>query len=151
MDKNKKIMHEKNNKESNSSNRCIPIDEVHKLLEKQEQEILKNLNVQLTQIRQGPTPPPSELRELKQIDPSFPNRVIAMAEKEQKFRHKSTYIGQINFILLVLFGFIIAGITGYFGSQIVGSVIATGVSYISYVFKAKEPQAPKNKTKSKEK
>ena len=121
----------------------ISLKEVQELLKKQEQHIIQNF--QLMQFRQGPTPPPDELKELAEIDKTFPDRIIRMAEKEQSFRHKVTYIGPINFILLVLFGFSIAGVVGYYGSEIVGSVIATGVSYIAYVFKSKAPEAPNNK------
>lgn len=121
----------------------IPLKEVEQLLAKQEAHILNSLQIQMTQVRQGPTPSPEELKQLKQIDKSFPDRIILMAEKEQKFRHTSTYIGQINFILLVLLGYSIAGFTGYFGLQWVGVTVALGVSYIVYVFKAKDPKPPK--------
>lgn len=117
--------------------------ELEELLAKQEDEILSRLSISKTQIRQAPTPPPEELRQLKQIDKTLPDRIIKMAEEEQKFRHRATYIGQLNFIFLVSVGYSIATIAGYFGSQVVGGIIATGVSYIAYVFKTHQPKAPK--------
>ncbi len=130
------------------NNQQISIAEVEKLLEKREEKILSHLTVQTTQIRQAPTPSPDELRQLKQIDKTLPDRIIAMAEKEQKFRHRATYFGQLNFILLVSIGYAIAGLAGYFGSEITSSIIAGGVSYIAYVFKTHQPKSP-NQNKDK--
>ena len=132
------------NQENNTQ---LSKQELEELLAKQEDEILNRLSVSTTQIRQAPTPPPEELRQLKQIDKTLPDRIIAMAEKEQKFRHRATYFGQLNFILLVSIGYGIATIAGYFGSEIVGSIIATGVSYIAYVFKTHQPKLPKQNQK----
>ncbi|SFV74510.1 hypothetical protein MNB_SM-3-399 [hydrothermal vent metagenome] len=112
-------------------------------MKNQEEDILSRLSVQTTHIRQAPIPPPEELRQLKQIDKTLPDRIIAMAEKEQIFRHRATYFGQLNFILLVSLGYGIATIAGFFGSQVVGGIIATGVSYIAYVFKTHQPTPPK--------
>jgi uncharacterized membrane protein len=139
----KKVLKNQQNTVKENNNQTIPIEDVERLLDEQEKHILKRLGIQMTQVRQGPTPPPDELRQLKQIDKSFPNRIIAMAEKEQRFRHTSTYIGQINFILLVLLGYGISAFAGYYGSQWVGVTIALGVSYIAYVFKTKDPKPPK--------
>ena len=127
------------NKQANSQNKKLSLQEVEKLLKIQEEHLI----LKLMQFRQGPTPSPEELQKLQEIDPSFPDRIISMAEKEQNFRHKATYIGQINFILLVILGYSIAGITSYFGSPVVGTTIAAGVSYIAYVFKTNNPQSPK--------
>jgi uncharacterized membrane protein len=123
----------------------ISKNEIENLLKKQEDEILSRLSMQVTQIRQAPTPPPEELRQLKQIDKTLPNRIIEMAEKEQIFRHRATYFGQLNFILLVFIGYAIATVASFLGSQVVGGIIATGVSYIAYVFKTHQPNPPKQK------
>ena len=88
----------------------ISKEKLEQLLKKQEEEILTKLSIQTTQIRQAPTPSPEELKQLKQIDSSLPDRIIAMAEKEQNFRHKAIYFGQLNFILLVTIGYGIAAI-----------------------------------------
>ena len=123
----------------------IPISEVERILERQEKEILENINIQMMQIRSAPTPSPQELKQLKQIDKTFPNRLIKMAEDEQRFRHIATYLGQSQFIILVIAGYFIAG---YFGKDapIPSGIIAAGVSYIAYVFKSKSPKPPKSDT-----
>jgi uncharacterized membrane protein len=36
----------------------------------------------------GPIPPPDALKNYGQVDPSFPERIMAMAEREQAHRHK---------------------------------------------------------------
>jgi uncharacterized membrane protein len=97
----------------------------------------------MTETRHAPTPSPAELKELKDIDETFPDRLIKMAEKEQRFRHFSTFFGQSGLIFLVLGGYIIAGIIGI-QSQVVGIAIAISISYIAYVFKNKNPKPPKN-------
>ncbi|MGM0623936.1 MAG: DUF2335 domain-containing protein [Campylobacterota bacterium] len=117
------MQEDKQKQQLENSKQSIPLDEVEKLLSEQEAHILQNFKIQMTQVRQAPTPPPEELKQLKQIDKTFPDRIIKMAEKEQGFRHRSTYIGQINFILLVVLGYSIAGASGYFGSAWVGGTI----------------------------
>jgi hypothetical protein len=64
-----------------------------------------------------------------------------MAENEQKFRHRSTYFGQIGFAIIVLGGYYLAVISEL---SIVGSTVAVGVSYIAYVFKNTNPKLPKS-------
>ena len=120
----------------------IPLEEVEKLLLEQEENFKQTLQIQMMQIRSAPTPSPDELKELGQIDKSFPNRLISMAENEQKFRHRSTYFGQSGLIIIVLGGYALAGVAGVY-SPIVGSAIAVGVSYIAYVFKNSNPKPPK--------
>jgi len=124
------------------SNETIPLKEVEKLLLEQEKHLKQTLQIQMTQIRSAPTPSPDELKQLKQIDKSFPDRLIAMAENEQKFRHRSTYFGQSGLIIIVLGGYALAGVAGIY-SPFVGSAIAVGVSYIAYVFKNSNPKPPK--------
>ena len=97
----------------------------------------------VAQIRHAPLPDPQELREYKNIDKSLPNRIVKMAEKEQKFRHIATYFGQMNFIILVAGGYGLAAYTGINGAQWTGAAIAAGVSYVAYVFKSKNPKPPK--------
>jgi len=123
-------------------NNVIPLEEVEKLLFAQQQQFQQTLQVQMMEIRNAPTPSPAELKELKEIDETFPNRLIQMAEKEQKFRHLSTFFGQTGLIFLVLGGYIIAGLIGT-QSQTVGVAIAISISYIAYVFKNRNPKPPK--------
>ncbi len=50
-----------------------------------------------------------------------------MSEKEQKFRHRATYFGQIFFFMLVLGGFTITGLLSFYASPIAGSIIAGAI------------------------
>lgn len=109
----------------------------------------------LVQIRQAPLPSPEELRGYKSIDKSIPGKIVSMAEKEQSFRHWSTYFGQANFVVLVAIGYGLAAFAGIMGADITGGVIAVGVSYVVYAFKSTKPEPPKpenqvNSNKSKE-
>jgi len=121
----------------------MPLSEVEKLLFSQRQHYEQSLQVQMMEVRNAPTPSPSELKELQEIDPSFPNRLIEMVEKEQKFRHYSTFFGQSGLIFLVLGGYVIAGLVGIH-SQTIGVSIAISISYIAYIFKNKNPKPPKH-------
>ena len=95
------------------------------------------------QIRQAPLPTPEELKAYKAIEKTLPDRIVSMAEKEQSFRHRSTYLGQGSFILLVGIGYGLAAFSGIMGAELTGTAIAAGVSYIVYVFKTKKPEPPK--------
>ena len=130
----------------------VPNHSSVKLEEKNENNSQENSKL-VAQIRQAPLPDPQELREYKNIDKTLPDRIVKMAEREQTFRHIATYFGQIQFIALVLGGYSIAAYVATTGSGWAASVgagaIATGVSYVAYVFKVKNPKAPKiNNTNS---
>ena len=95
------------------------------------------------QIRQAPLPAPEELEAYKAIEETLPDRIVSMAEREQSFRHRSTYLGQGSFIMLVGIGYGLAAFSGIMGAELTGIAIAAGVSYIVYVFKTKKPEPPK--------
>ena len=96
----------------------------------------------IAQIREAPLPDPQELREYKSIDKSLPGKIIKMAEKEQRFRHFATYLGQIHFIALVIGGYGLAALAGINGAEWTGAAIAGGASYVAYVFKTRKPKPP---------
>ena len=52
-------------------------------------------SIEIAKLSIGPIPPPEILKGYKEIDPSFPERIFKMAEKEQRFRHISFYSGQV--------------------------------------------------------
>ncbi len=106
--------------------------------------IPKHSRISYITFRQNPLPSPEELQKYKEIHKSFPERIIKMAEKEQRFRHVSTFLGQINFLILVIVGFGIASFTSIKGSQATGVAIAGAVGYIVYVFKSKNPRFPQD-------
>jgi len=68
---------------------------------------------------------------------------MRMAESEQKFRHRSTYIGQFGLPI----SFIIAGIAGIFSTP-VGVVIAIGTAYGYYATRSSNPKPPQIKNPS---
>lgn len=87
-------------------------------------------SLQLAQIKQvvhiGPLPPPEILERYGEIDPSFPERIFHMAEKEQKFRHRSYYIGQIMALVIVIVGLLSAVYLGVNGKEWLGGTIGLG-------------------------
>ncbi len=95
--------------------------------------------------RSAPLPDPNEMKGYQEIDPNFPKQIITMAEKEQHFRHISTYIGMIIFPAIVTIGLGISAYTAINGAEVTGSIIAGAVGYIIYVFKSKDPKPPTNK------
>ncbi len=77
----------------------------------------------ITTIIQSPFPPPELLEKYKQIDPSFPQRVLKMVEEEQKHRHKITSRGQIFALMIGMGGLITTLILGIWGNPWVAGMI----------------------------
>jgi len=78
---------------------------------------------QKTTIIQSPFPPPELLEKYKEIDPSFPQKVLKMVEEEQKHRHKITSRGQIFALLIGIGGLITTLILGIWGNPWVAGMI----------------------------
>ncbi len=78
------------------------------------------------EIHIGPLPPPETLELYSKIDPSFPERIVRMAEKEQHFRHKSYLIGQISAVVIVVAGLASATYLGINGKEWLGGTIGLG-------------------------
>lgn len=80
---------------------------------------------------QGPFPPPSFLREYKNIDPEYAERAIKWNENEQGSRHRHTSRGQWMAFGLGISGIAAAVIVGVSGDSawapIGGAIIATSV------------------------
>ncbi len=55
---------------------------------KKTNKIREQISVQKTEIYSGILPRPETMAGYQQIDPSFPERIISMAEKEQQHSHK---------------------------------------------------------------
>ena len=60
----------------------------------------------------GPLPDPQTLKDYSKIYRPAPEKIFKMAEKEQKFRHISTYLGQGSALVIGLFGL---AVTAYLG------------------------------------
>ncbi len=50
----------------------------------------------------GPLPPPEVFEGYKQIQADFPERILKMAEREQKYNHRHIYIGQFSALIIGL-------------------------------------------------
>ena len=92
----------------------------------------------------GPVPSPAHMKEYAEIDPSFPERFFAMAEKQQAHDHaveKESMAANIRIVSEYqtlerrgqTFGFILAAaglvagvITSVLGSPLAGGIIGTG-------------------------
>jgi len=74
----------------------------------------------------GPLPSPETLERYGKIDPSFPERIVRMAEREQQFRHMSYYIGQLFAAIIVIAGLISATYLGINGKEWLGGTIGLG-------------------------
>ena len=102
-------------------------------LEAEEPEIIENkdkttkgkatLIAQKTTIIQSPFPPPELLEKYKEIDPSFPERILKMVEEEQKHRHKITSRGQIFALIIGIGGLFTTLILGLWGNPWVAGAI----------------------------
>lgn len=101
---------------------------------------------QHTQVYQGQLPPPDMLQHFNEIDPSFANRIVSMAEREQKNRHENetrvtkslanmSLLGLIFALLSVL---IMSGLVFYslwLGFSKTAGVIAVGsIAAVASVF-----------------
>lgn len=87
---------------------------------------------------QGQLPPPEMMAHYKELIPDLPERIVKMAETEQKFRHQnenktrkgiitSTYLGMIFAFLAVLVVSCIVVYAFYLGHPTQAAAIATGV------------------------
>lgn len=91
-----------------------------------------------SQSYEGMIPPPQMMSEFMDVDPTFPERIMAMAEREAAHRHKnelllnkgavrSTYLGMVlGFLAVVIVGYLV-----YYaltlGHPTAAAGIATGV------------------------
>lgn len=83
-------------------------------------------SIRIAKLSIGPIPPPKILREYKEIDPSFPERIFKMAEKEQEFRHKSFRYGQVLGFIITIFALTCGTYLGIKGKEWLGGGIGLG-------------------------
>ena len=69
-------------------------------------------SIEIRKTHSGPIPDPETLKQYKQIDKNAPDIIFGMAQKEQSFRHMSTYFGQFSALLIGIGGL---GVTAYLG------------------------------------
>ncbi len=97
-----------------------------KLEKKEGSEQPKAIQITQAKVHIGPIPDPETLERYRDIDPSFPERIVRMAEKEQTFRHRSYYIGQLSALIIVLAGLASAVHLGVNGKEWLGGTIGLG-------------------------
>jgi uncharacterized membrane protein len=61
-----------------------------------------------TQVYQGHLPPPDMLQKFNEIDPTFANRIVQMAEKEQLNRHLNETMVTKNVVRMSIIGVVFA-------------------------------------------
>lgn len=83
-------------------------------------------SIEIAKLSIGPIPPPEILKGYKEIDPSFPERIFKMAEKEQRFRHISFYSGQVLGFFITIFALICSTYLGINGKEWLGGGIGLG-------------------------
>jgi len=126
----------------------------------------------LTQIFQGPLPPPNILEEFERIKPGTAQEIIEMASREQEhqiFMEKSKInyanknlifnfilglIGQIGTIVITLVGFFMAFLYIKAGEATLGylvALISTAISGYLIWWKVRSNSQQENKTKKKKK
>ncbi len=78
------------------------------------------MSQQSYQLRSAPLPLPSELADYGKVDPSFPNRIFVMAEKQQRASNRSKFFENISTAILV------------FSGQLFAFVALLGILYLIY-------------------
>ena len=66
------------------------------------------VSVSHTQVYRGNLPPPDMLQHFNEIDPTFANRIVSMAEKEQQHRHETEIKVTRNAVRMSITGIIFA-------------------------------------------
>ena len=106
----------------------------------------RNVSVTHTQVYQGQLPPPDMLQQFNSVDPTFANRIVTMAETEQKSRHDNErtvtrHVGTMS-LMGIVFAFlsvlIMSGLVFYalwLGYAQTASAIAVGaIAAVASVF-----------------
>jgi uncharacterized membrane protein len=121
------------------SNNTVSLNKNHNLkISKQEAEpVVKELKQLVSAVFKGPIPPPAMLKQYNTIDPTFSNRILKMAEKEQSFRHKienkivdkqftERRIGQLFGLIIGIVAIAGGSITAILGNPWAGGLIGGG-------------------------
>ena len=85
---------------------------LQKIMTDLQQDPKSKIAFQQMRIHSGPLPDPLTLKEYGKVYKNAPQDIVKMAQKEQSFRHISTYIGQFSALTIGLGGL---GVTSYLG------------------------------------
>ena len=88
--------------------------------------IPSTIEISQISIISSPLPPPEVLKKYKEIDPSLPDRLVKMMEREQRHRHLITFLGEIFGFIVVVGGFISAIVLGIYGREWLAGTIGLG-------------------------
>jgi uncharacterized membrane protein len=95
-------------------------------------ELKRDLLVEMTGSYSGPLPPPRALAAYGEIDPSLIDRIVTMAEGEQRNRHDIERTGlaiqargQHYALTIGIVGLVVATLTSFAGHPVTGAVIGT--------------------------
>jgi uncharacterized membrane protein len=109
----------------------LPIEERNKLLAKLKdnpdiideflkdnnlEKNIKKVSISQMKLHSWPLSHPKILEGYKKIDKNAPREIIEMAKKEQKFRHFSTYFGQISALIIGIGGLVSTTLLGIYGN-----------------------------------
>ena len=104
----------------------------------------KSVGVSMTQLHQGPIPSAEEMRQYSQVFPDLPQRIVKMAEDEQKHRFameeslkiyrdselrsntRLAYLGIFSSVLCVLIIMSASVLCAYFQHPITAGIIGSG-------------------------
>jgi uncharacterized membrane protein len=122
--------------------------------QKKIEPVVKKLEKIVAGFFEGPLPPPNLLKQYNEIDPTFANRIVQMAERAQAHRHdmdkrsiegqfKERRIGQIFGLIIGIVAILGGVVAAIYGAEWPGGFIGTGgvaalVAVIVYGKKSRE-------------
>jgi len=96
---------------------------IDELLKANNLEDIRKVSISQMELHSGPLPHPKILEGYKKIDKNAPKEIIEMAKREQKFRHSSTYFGQISALIIGIGGLTATTLLGIYGNAwVAGSI-----------------------------
>lgn len=102
--------HQKNKPKSSSVSKTK--ESIPRASEGREVKIATQNNISSLTLRSefaGPIPHPKLMSEYKQVDPTFPNRILKMAEDDLKITHRMQFLGWVSVYSLSVI-LIVAGV-----------------------------------------
>ncbi len=91
----------------------------------------RNLSVTKTQVYQGTIPPPEMMEGYKNLDNTFPNRILSMAEKEQSHYHKMNEKTHTAVLTQMIIGMIAGVVTMFSLCYLVYYSITNNMEYVA--------------------
>ncbi len=99
---------------------------LQKIMMDLQQDPKSRIAFQQMKIHSGPLPDPSTLKEYGKVYKSAPQDIVKMAQKEQSFRHISTYFGQFSALAIGVGGLTVTAYLGVNGQPWLAGIIGFG-------------------------